>query len=152
MAIIITVTATEILKLCRLDISDTTAIADANEMINFQQEAFEKILKPSALSDPALTAFLRRNLAKLLAGELLRMLRREEGAGTSFQGVGVTLGIPPNLGKELADEAWLALAPYTVRAVGVNVGADTLPVPEPVTGANGQDALYGEKESTNSRF
>lgn len=151
MAVILSVTTGEILKLCRLDTADATNIADANEVISNQQEAFERLLKPSAFSDSTLTAFLRRNMAKLLAAELLNMKRREDGAATSFQGVGVTVGAPPNLGQELEAEAWDALAPYRLRLAGANVGPSGAALGEPATGKDGQAALFGDSEGERTR-
>lgn len=146
MAILLTISNAEILKLCRLDPADGTADADATEVKNRQQEAVEKEIKPSAFADATLTATLQRNVAKLLAAEVLGMRRREEGAAGSFAGAGVSLSAPPDVGADLREEAWAALAPYRLHTIGRNVLTDGQDAPEAATGSARQSSLFGRDE------
>ncbi|MDX1932002.1 MAG: hypothetical protein SFU56_05300 [Capsulimonadales bacterium] len=109
---ILTITPAEILRLCRLDPADTIHLADANEVLDRGQEAYEAMVQPVLLNDPGLAVFLRRNVAKLLAADLLGMRSREEGVSVGLQGAGITLGPPPDLAGRLRDEAMLLLEPY----------------------------------------
>ena len=151
MATLLTITNSEILKLCRLDPADAVADADATEAKNQQQEALERMIKVAAFADTSLTALLRRNVAKLLAAETLAMRYREDGASGSFSGAGVTLSAPPDLAFALRQEAWEALGPYLARSGGVIVAADGQSAREAVTGSVAQGALFGADEGMRSR-
>ena len=147
MPVLLTITNSEILKLCRLDPADAAADADATEVKNQQQEALEKTLKSSAFADASLTVLLRRNVAKLLAAEILAMRYREDGASGSFSGAGVTLSAPPDLAMVLRQEAETALALYKARPVGISVAADGREAKAPTTGAGAQETLFGADEA-----
>jgi hypothetical protein len=146
MATVLTITNSEICKLCRLDPADPTADADATEVKTNAQEAYEAMIRPSALADSALTFLLRRNVAKLLAAEVLAMRRREDGAGESFQGAGVTVGKPDDFGAQLRAEALADLAPYLLRPSGANVVADGAVAQTSSASAARQKRLFGPSE------
>ena len=110
------ITTEEILRLCRLDTADTVNLADANEVLNRQQGAIEATLRPSALADTILITVLRRNIAKLLAAEVLAMRGREEGASGSIQAAGINLSAVPDHAALLRAEADAALLPYRRRS------------------------------------
>jgi hypothetical protein len=109
------------------------------------------MLRPEALADSALTAFLRRCVAKLLAAEMLAMRGREDGAGVSFQGAGVTLGRPADVAGALRAEALADLAPYLRRPSGVNVVGDGAVAPISAASAASQRALFGPEEAGRAR-
>jgi hypothetical protein len=156
MAAVLTITNSEICKLCRLDPADSTADADATEVqTNAQEayeayEAYEAMIRPSALADSSLTFLLRRNVAKLLAAEVLAMRRREDGAGESFQGAGVTLGKPDDFGAQLRAEALADLAPYLLRPSGVNVVAGGAAAQTSSASASRQRRLFGPSEGDSA--
>lgn len=152
MAAILAIANADILKLCRLDPADATADADATETKNRQQEALEREIKSSALGDATLTALLLRNVAKLLAAELLAMRRRKEGASGVFSGAGLTLSAPPNLAEELRQEAWAALEPYRSRRVGAHVVASGAEASVAITNDAVQGDLFGIGELRRHSF
>jgi hypothetical protein len=151
MATVLVVTNSEICKLCRLDPADATADADATEVRTQSQEMYEGMLRPDALADAALAALLRRCVAKLLAAELLAMRGREDGAGVSFQGAGVTLGRPADVAGALRTEALTDLAPYLRRPAGANVVGDGTAASISAASAASQGALFGPDEADRAR-
>jgi len=112
MATQLTITAAEILRLARLDAGVAQNATDAANVLTDEQEAIEATLEPTAFAQAGITALLRRNVAKLLAAELLEMRGREEGASGSFEGLGIRIAAVPDHVKRLRDEARLALSRY----------------------------------------
>jgi hypothetical protein len=151
MSTVLTITEAEICNLCRLDPLDATAAADTTEVLANAQEAYERMLRPECLADSSLTFFLRRNVAKLLAAELLSMRRREEGAAESFQGAGVTMGKPDDFGALLRAEALADLAPYLLRGASVNVVGDGLAARQSAASGPAQTELFGPSEGDRAR-
>lgn len=112
MATLLTITPEEILRLGRLDTSETANLDEAETVIADEQEAIEATLRPDALTDESKTALLRRNVAKLLAAEFLEARGREEGASGSFEGLGLSISAVPDHAGKLREEANQSLLPY----------------------------------------
>ncbi len=107
-----TITTAEVLALCRLEATDTQAVADVNEVMAREQAVIEGRIASVFLADAALANLLRRGVAKWLASEVLAMRRREDGAASAFQGAGVMMGATPDHGAILRAEAEALLRPY----------------------------------------
>ncbi|MBC8141544.1 MAG: hypothetical protein H7Y38_08900 [Armatimonadetes bacterium] len=134
----LTISAAEVLRLARLDAGVAQNATDAAAVLTDEQEAIEATLEPAAFAQTGITALLRRNVAKLLAAELLEMRGREEGASGSFEGLGIRIAAVPDHVKRLRDEARLALSRYNrapVAVVPVVSGAVTL-APVQVVGSD----------------
>lgn len=122
MAGILFITAAEVGEIARLNIAgDTTAAADVDGVLTNEQPAIEAMLDPAAFGDASLTPLLRRNVARLLAAEVLEMRRREEGADgniTATTGIGIAVSGIPDHAAALRAEAWASLAPWARRVPG----------------------------------
>jgi hypothetical protein len=114
MPTVLTITRGELLAIARLDAADVQAQADADYVLAAKQEGTEETVEPAALADLSVRKLLTRNVAKLLAADLIEMRSREEGAGGALSAAGVEIGAPPDHAARLREEARLALAPYRV--------------------------------------
>jgi hypothetical protein len=141
---VLTLSNSEVLRLCNLDTADSTNIADATEVIGKGQDSYEAMLQPEALATVALQPFFRRNLSKLIAADLLDMRRRADGASSSLVGAGITVGKPDDLGANLRREAGETLGPYVRiwRPASASTTTDTSPAAQ-----ESQGSLFGDSEA-----
>jgi len=109
---VLTITVEEVLRIARLDATNAGDVADAAAVIADEQAAQEVLLRPDSLADADAIPLLRRAVAKLLAAELLETRARAEGAGGSFDGLGLSFGPPPPHADSLRAEARRALASH----------------------------------------
>jgi len=141
-AAVLVVTRNEVLRVARLDNTNATNQDDADKAIADEQEAIEQTLSASALADSTLTALLRRNVAKLLAAEVLETITREEARSGTFQGLGITISQVPDHAGRLREEARAILVPYARRRTGAMVPDVASPA-----GQAAQETLYGKTEA-----
>jgi hypothetical protein len=144
---VLTITNAEVLNLCHLDTADATNIADATEVISKGQDGYEAIIQLVVLVDTAMQPFLRRNISKLIAADLLDMRRRADGASSSLVGAGITVGKPDDLGANLRAEAMTMLQSY-LRSWRP---ASQITTPDTSSASQGAQAdVFGDDEYTRS--
>ena len=137
--------ADEILRLARLDGAVVANTLDAASVLADEQEAIEATLDPAAFAQAGLSALLRRNVAKLLAAELLEMRGREEGASGTFEGLGIRIAAVPDHVRRLRDEARLALSRYT-RPVSPQIAPSAFVAPVQVVGSDSPRGAWAQAE------
>ena len=118
-----------------------------------EQSAIEQTLDPAAFGLVGVGDLLRRNVAKLLAAEVLAMRAREVGASGDVQVGGgadaIHIARVPDGAASLRTEANAALAPYRRREPILGArGAmsSALPTGVPLSDWSVQDRLYGRTE------
>lgn len=157
MAAILSITAAEVGRIARLDVvGDDVAAADVAGVIDDEQTAIEALIDPAAFAISAIADLLRRNVAKLLAAEVLEMRRRQAGAAGDLQiGTGsseVKISKVPDFPAFLRIEANAALKPYLRKHELVNHALTSLVAPA-VSGSSSadQNALFGPDETDRDR-
>ena len=118
MPVVYSISASDIAQTARLDLSNAADLADAQTILETEQESMETIIRPDFLSDARVMPLIKRQIIKLLAAELIA-LRARENAGLdngTFQGAGILIGRGPDQAELLRTEARHYLAPFLRRA------------------------------------
>lgn len=145
MAVVFTISTTQVLERAGLDTADSTNIADANRYIGNGkfQEAMEQKLNPAALVTTQYD--VHQGLILLCAAEVVAARQRQDPSSmASFQVAGFgNIGKVEDLSVALRAEANRFLARWMLRgAVVDSVGTSASPVSE-----GAQDAMFGPSES-----
>ena len=152
---ILRITAAEVGQIARLDVaSDTQAASDVELVLECEQDAIEQTLDPWAFGVAAgVGDLLRRNVAKLLAAEVLEMRAREAGASGDVQVGGgsgeIRLSRVPDFPAALRAQANAALVAYRRREPVLPTSgflSSALPTASPRSDRGIQDRLYGPTE------
>lgn len=155
---ILRITAAEVASIARLDLTDTEVVADIAAALAGEQSALEQTLDPAAFALPGAADLLRRNVAKLLAAEVLATRGRAPGARGDLQlgtGVGeIKIGHVPDAAIELRAEANAALAPYLLRQAPMGHALTSAGAAASLPAASDrciQDRLYGPSEADRTQ-
>ena len=141
---VLSIVRNSVLSVANLDSSVVANQTMADDVISQNQSMYELSIKPEILSNSSYSPYLTSWITQLCAADVLDRMRRADGASSSLQGAGLTVGAPDDLGNSLRETALRALQ-ACLRTIG-RPSVDSTTTGDSSASQSAQESLFGDSE------